>query len=110
MTVLELICAQAPRTTQGMLIGMWYASSAIKYWVDETLKLVTTTDSVRWNAYQMTKAGIMLLSVTLFLEVARRYRYRERDEIVPEQTMVEEIFERRIDMEEIFERERLQEW
>ena len=31
MTVLEFICAQAPRTTQGLLIGLWYATFSIRY-------------------------------------------------------------------------------
>ena len=31
MTVLEFICAQAPHTMKGLLIGIWYASFSIKY-------------------------------------------------------------------------------
>ena len=31
MTVFEFICAQAPRTTQGLLIGVWYATLSIRY-------------------------------------------------------------------------------
>ena len=31
MTVFEFICAQAPRTTQGLLIGLWYATFSIRY-------------------------------------------------------------------------------
>ena len=27
----EFICAQAPRTTQGLLIGLWYATFSIRY-------------------------------------------------------------------------------
>ena len=110
MTVLEFICAQAPFTTQGMLIGIWYGSLALKYCVDETIKVVVANDPVSWYSYQLIKAGMMLLSLSLFLEVARRYRYRERDEIVPEQMMVEEVFERRIDMEEQYERRLLAQW
>ena len=30
-TVFEFICAQAPRTTQGLLIGLWYATFSIRY-------------------------------------------------------------------------------
>ena len=33
MTVFEFICAQAPRTTQGLLIGLWYATFSIRYLV-----------------------------------------------------------------------------
>ena len=31
MTVLEFICAQAPYTTKGLLIGIWYSTLSIKY-------------------------------------------------------------------------------
>ena len=31
MTVFEFIYAQAPRTTQGLLIGQWYATCSIRY-------------------------------------------------------------------------------
>ena len=30
MTVFEFISAQAPRTTQGLLIGLWYATFSIR--------------------------------------------------------------------------------
>ena len=33
MTVFEFISAQAPRTTQGLLIGLWYATFSIRYLV-----------------------------------------------------------------------------
>ena len=33
MTVFEFVCAQAPRTTQGLLIGLWYATFSIRYLV-----------------------------------------------------------------------------
>ena len=101
MTVLEFICAQAPRTTQGMLIGIWYASFVIKYCVLETIRYFIVEDN-SWYIYQLVKIFTMMLSVYIFQVKARGYCYRERDEIVPEQTMVEEIFERRIDMEEEF--------
>ena len=110
MTVLEFICAQAPFATQGMLIGIWYASLAIKYCVDETIVVAVADDAVNWYIYQLVKAAMMLLSLSLFIQVARRYRYRERDEIVPEQMMAEEIFERRFDMEEQYERRLLAQW
>ena len=33
MTVFEFISALAPRTTQGLLIGLWYATFSIRYLV-----------------------------------------------------------------------------
>ena len=31
MTMLEFICAQAPHTIKGLLIGIWYAMLATQY-------------------------------------------------------------------------------
>ena len=45
MTVLEFICAQAPYTMKGLLIGIWYANLSIKYLVVNILDgyIVETT-------------------------------------------------------------------
>ena len=42
MTAFEFICAQAPRTTQGLLIGLWYATFSIRYLAVGTLDNVIT--------------------------------------------------------------------
>ena len=43
MTVFEFISAQAPRTTQGLLIGLWYATFSIRYLVVDILNNVIVT-------------------------------------------------------------------
>ena len=37
MTVLEFLCAQAPCTMQGLLIGLWYALFSVRYLLMKTL-------------------------------------------------------------------------
>ena len=44
----------------------------------------------------------------LFLCVSKWYRYRLRDEVVNEQFLVEEIYERQIALAEEYEREQLE--
>ena len=104
MTALEFICAQAPRTTQGLLIGVWYASFSIRYLLINILDIYIT-ERRSWLIYEGSKGFLILVSLTIFSCVSRYYQYRQRDEIVNEQGMIEEIFERRLDQEEAYMQE-----
>ena len=46
--------------------------------------------------FQEVKAFLIALSLILFAYVSRQYRYRVRDEVVNEQFLVEEIYEREL--------------
>ena len=105
MTVFEFICAQAPRTTQGLFIGLWYATFSIRYLVVGILdNLITERRS--WLIYEGVKGFLILVSLVLFSCVSRRYRYRQRDEIVNVQGMIEDTHERWLDQEEEYMQER----
>ena len=99
MTVFEFICAQAPRTTQGLLIGLWYATFSIRYLAVGILdNLIIERRS--WLICEGVKWFLILVSLALFSCVSRRYRYRQRDEIVNVQGMIEDTHERWLDQEE----------
>ena len=95
MTVLEFICAQAPHTMKGLLIGIWYASFSIKYFTVGVLD-VYMVEETTWNIYHGVKGFSIFLSIVLFSLVCKFYRYRERDEIVNEQAIIEEQYEREL--------------
>ena len=105
MTAFEFICAQAPRTTQGLLIGLWYATFSIRYLlvglVDALLFEKTT-----WLMFEGVKVFLILVSLVLFSCVSRRYRYRQRDEIVNVQGMIEDTHDKWLDQEEEYMQER----
>ena len=104
MIVFDFICAQAPRTTQGLLIGLWYATFSIRYLVVGVLDdLITERKS--WLICEGVKGFLILVSLVLFSCVSRHYRYRQRDEIVNVQGMIEEIYERQMDQEEEYMKE-----
>ena len=104
MTVFEFISAQAPRTTQGLLIGLWYATFSIRYLVVGILdNLIIERRS--WLIYEGMKVFLILVSLVLFSCVSRRYRYRQRDEIVNVQGMIEDTHERWLDQEEEYMQE-----
>ena len=99
MTVFEFISAQAPRTTQGLLIGLWYATFSIRYLVVGILnQLIIERRS--WLLCEGVMVFLILVSLVLFSCVSRRYRYRQRDEIVNVQGMIEDTHERWLDQEE----------
>ena len=104
MTALEFICAQAPLRLKGLLVGVWYALLAIKYLLVEVPELFTVS-STSWVVFHTVKAFLIFLSLIMFLCVSKRYRYRQRDEVVNEQFLVEEIYEREIAMAEQYEKE-----
>ena len=99
LTVFEFICAQAPRTTQGLFIGLWYATFSIRYLVVGILDNVII-ERRSWLICEGVKGFLILVSLVLFSCVSRRYRYRQRDEIVNVQGMIEDTHERWLDQEE----------
>ena len=104
MTVFEFICAQAPRTTQGLLIGLWYATFSIRYLAVGILdNLITERRS--WLICEGVKGFLILVSLVLFWCVSKRYRYRQRDEIVNVQGMIEDTHDRWLDQEEEYMQE-----
>ena len=96
MTVFEFISAQAPHTTQGLLIGVWYATFSIRYLVVGILNIVII-ERRSWLIYEGVMGFLILVSLVLFSCVSRRYRYRQRDEIVNVQGMIEDTHERWLD-------------
>ena len=95
ITALEFICAQAPLRLKGLLIGVWYAFLAVNYLFVEAPELFTI-ESTTWKIFHGTKAGFVFLSLVMYLCVSRRYRYHLRDEVVNEQYLIEEIYEREL--------------
>ena len=105
MSVFEFICALAPRTTQGLLIGLWYATFSIMYLL---VGLVDTFlfEKTSWLIFEGVKVFLILVSLVLFSCVSRCYRYRQRDEIVNVQGMIEDTHDKWLDQEEEYMQER----
>ena len=98
VTVLEFICAQAPFRLKGFMVGVWYAMLSIKYFIttiDTAIVYYHLMERV-WIIYESIKIGIIGLSLIIFGISCRWYRYRERDEVVNVQGMIEEIYEREL--------------
>ena len=95
MKMLEFICAQAPYALKGLLIGLWYSTFFIRY------SMVDTSSSFfdeqkQWYAYNGVAAAGCILSFVVFTIVSKWYKYRERDEVVNTQHMIEDIWDQNI--------------
>ena len=105
MTVFEFISAQAPRTTQGLLIGLWYATFSIRYLLVGLVDIFLL-EKTSWLIFEGVKVFLILVSLVLFSCVSRRYHYRQRDEIVNVQGMIEDTHDKWLDQEEEYMQER----
>ena len=116
MTALEFLCAQAPHTMRGLLIGLWYAMFSLQYLGSDSFVSYTidSTGSVQdWSIYNGSRGFCIFVSLILYMVFWKYYRYRERNEIVNEQAIIEEQYERELlhncqeIIEEQYERELL---
>ena len=97
VTTLEFICAQAPNAINGFMIGIWYSMLCINYiGIDLIENLFQRVDITTWNIYHGSKGLLIFLSIVLFSLSSKHYHFRERNEIVNEQAMIEEIYEREL--------------
>ena len=96
VSVLEFICAQAPFRLKGFIVGIWYAMFSIKYIIIIIIDSSIIHHEKAWTIYESIKIGIIGLNLIIFGISCRWYRYRERDEVVNVQGMIEDIFEREL--------------
>ena len=95
-TVLEFICAQSPNETKGLLVGLWYSMLSIKSFFINIIDTQVPMDTTEFNIYHGTKGVAIFISLAAFSIVCKKYKYREKNEIVNEQAMIEEQYEREL--------------
>ena len=97
VTMVEFICAQSPNAMKGLLVGVWYSMLSIKYSLVENLDIHPfLLETNNWVIYHGIKGLGIFLSIVLFSLVYKYYKYRERDELVNEQAIIERQFEREL--------------
>ena len=97
MTALEFICTQSPNALKGLLIGIWYSMLSLKYMV---INVVDTypmfLETTPWSIYYGIKGFGIFLSIFGFSVVCKNYWYRKRIEIVNEQAIIEQQYDREL--------------
>ena len=105
-TTFEFISAQSPSSMKGFLIGIFFAIRGIFQLISSLILFPFSSDriwSVKTNpsvtncgfGYLLTTSVIAVIGLILFAFVARRYKYRERDDRPYDYYIVEDIFDRR---------------
>lgn len=83
-SVLEFICSQSPHSMKGLLIGFLYAIKGLNEMVATSLTIpfaaVNASHPSCGLYYYLVNIAIGLIAVLVYVWVARRYRYRVRDE------------------------------
>ncbi len=95
-TELELISAQSPNETKGLQVGVWNSMLSIKFATMGLIETQVIMDTVQWNMYHGVKGFVIFCSLIAFSIVCKTYKYRERNEIVNEQAIIETQYEREL--------------
>ena len=108
-TVLEFISAQSPHSMKGLLIGIFFAIKGFFQLISSIALVPISSDSI-WSkgsirehppvtnccfTYFLFTIVVALFGFIMFSIMAKRYKYRERDDRPYDQSVVEEIFHRR---------------
>ena len=106
-TVLEFVSAQSPQSMTGLLIGVFFAIKGTFQLISTIVLFLFSTNTI-WvgnHVTAVTNCGFgyllftcvaALVGLILFSVVAKRYKYRERDDRLYDWSAAEEIFYRRI--------------
>jgi peptide/histidine transporter 3/4 len=105
-TTFEFISAQSPHSMKGLLVGMFFAIKGVFQLLSAFLLLPFSLPDY-WSTRHPKKAncgfgylsivsGLAFIGLTLFLVVAKKYKYRERDDPPYDQMIVEEVYARNI--------------
>ena len=107
-TSLEFIVAQTPVQMRGMMVGFWLASWDIGFLIDSLIKLSFSCESKTICTrffYYLTKNVIIFVILILFVILAKRYKYRVRENEVNILQIVEDHYQRYMEQEEQFKRQ-----
>ena len=103
----EFICAQSPHSMKGVLIGIFFAVKGLFQLIGVLGILLPFSfwqNSPRAGlVYFLLNIVISIVGVVAFTVTARRYQYRQRDEFCNERKYIEEVYEKDVSHNPVFE-------
>ena len=105
-SIFEFILAQSPHSMKGLLVGVFYMVKGL-YTLISSITLIPISSDRIWSriehqpvincgfVYFLFTFVVALVGLAVFSVVVKRYKYCERDDRPYDQSIVEEIFERR---------------
>ena len=107
-TSLEFTIAQCPHEMRGFLIGLWYAALQLGAFINISGKYPFNCQGeihCQSRYYHVLKSAIILIILIIFLILAKRYKFRVRENEVNIHLIAEEHYERYLDQEDQYRRE-----
>ena len=101
-TSLEFTVAQSPEHMRGMMVGLCYTSLGIGY----LLAFILSHFIQNYWYYYFLKFFVLLLALVVFVILARRYKYRVRENEVNIVQIVDDHYQRYMEQEDEYERHR----
>ena len=102
-TSLEFTIAQCPVQMRGVMVGMWSASLGIGYAININIKYPFGCHNISICGnyyYYLTKTGIVLLILIVFVILAKYYKFRVRENEVNIHQIVDDHYQRYMEQEE----------
>ena len=110
VTSLEFLIAQSPKSMRGLMVGLWYASigfGSLIYHFMVYMLLVRDKFNI-YSLFYLTIVdfAIILLVLIIFVIIAKYYKLRIRENIVPVTQIAEEHYERYREQSDEYRRDR----
>ena len=107
---LEFTVAQAPIEMRGVMVGTWFASWGFGYFINTAIKYLFGCQYEHTNIctsfyYYLTKSASILTILIVFVILAKRYKYRVRENEVNIVQIVDDHYQRYMEQEEKYNRE-----
>uniref|UniRef100_A0A1X7TWB1 Uncharacterized protein n=1 Tax=Amphimedon queenslandica TaxID=400682 RepID=A0A1X7TWB1_AMPQE len=102
---LEFTVAQSPVHMRGMMVGLWFVSCGISYTINITFKVPFDCESQYICTsfyYYIAKSVLVLMILIVFVILAKRYKYRVRENEVNIVQIVDDHYRRYINQREQF--------
>ena len=107
---LEFTVAQSPVHLRGVMVGLWYATSwCLGFLINIILKFPFDCESQYICTsfyYYITKSALVLIILIVFVILAKRYKYRVRENEVNIVQIVDDHYQRYMEQEEQYNRDR----
>ena len=105
---LKFTIAQSPIQMRGMMVGMWFASFGVGYFININTKYLFDCDnnSVCPNFYYyIAKSVVIIIILLIFIVLTKWYKLCVRENEVNIVQIVDEYYERYMDQKEEYERQ-----
>ena len=105
VALLQFICAQSPHSMKGMLIGLFFAIRGLLHGISGIIIMESIFSFIHQSFpscgmyYYLMNIGVGVVGFLVFVFVAKRYKYRKRDEICHVYRYAEEYYSREDPME-----------